>query len=191
MDGGTFDDLVKRLTQTRLRRADALRGVLASAAVGLAGVTLTHAQDATPAFGQMAPADTAGGATFATVAFASGVTLPTPADVVMIRLGLAPGVSVPINETEPMAGLLLVEAGTLTFRSSEPQTVTRAGLAAAIATAAATGNDAAASETIPAGTDITLDTGAATFVTATASGTLRNDSQEPAAGLITLFVPTG
>jgi hypothetical protein len=106
----------------------------------------------------------------------------------MIRIGLDPGTSVPINNTEPMAGLLLVESGTLTFSSSEPQTVTRAGLEAAIATAEATGEDAAASETIPAGTDITLNAGEATFVTATASGTLRNDSQAPASGLVTLFV---
>ena len=37
MDGDTFDALVKRLTQTRLSRVEALRGMLASAAVGLAG----------------------------------------------------------------------------------------------------------------------------------------------------------
>ncbi len=150
--------------------------------------TLTHAQDATPASGQMAPAGTSGGATFEAIAFAQVVTLPNPADVVMIRLGLEPGASVPINDTEPMAGLLLVESGTLTFRSSEPQTVTRAGLEAAIATAEATGDDGTASETIPAGTDITLDAGESTFVTATASGMLRNDSQVPASGLVTLFV---
>ena len=41
MDGETFDNLVKRLTQARLTRLDALRGVLASAAVGLAGATLS------------------------------------------------------------------------------------------------------------------------------------------------------
>jgi hypothetical protein len=161
--------------------------VLGLGALTWAG-TVTHAQDATPAAGQMAPAGTTGGVTFAAVAFAHGVTLPNPADVVMIRLGLDPGASVPINETEPTAGLLLVESGTLTFRSSEPQTVTRAGLEAAIATADATGEEAAASETIPAGTDLTLTAGEATFVTATASGTLRNDSPAPASGLITLFV---
>ena len=39
MDGETFDDLVKRLTQTRLSRVAAVRGVLASAVVGLTGAT--------------------------------------------------------------------------------------------------------------------------------------------------------
>ena len=39
MEGETFDELVKRLTQTRLSRFDALRGVLASAVVGLTGAT--------------------------------------------------------------------------------------------------------------------------------------------------------
>ena len=39
MEGETFDDLVKRLTQTRLSRVAAVRGVLASAVVGLTGAT--------------------------------------------------------------------------------------------------------------------------------------------------------
>jgi hypothetical protein len=43
MEGETFDDLVKRLTATRLSRLDALRGLLASAAVGLTGATLAAA----------------------------------------------------------------------------------------------------------------------------------------------------
>ena len=40
MDGATFDALVKRLTQTRLSRLEALRGVLATAVVGLTGASL-------------------------------------------------------------------------------------------------------------------------------------------------------
>lgn len=179
---------------TGMRRTSRLVAIGAVMALGIGALTwsgtVTHAQDATPAAGEKAPAGTTGGATFATVAFAPGVTLPTPADVVVVRIGLDPGARVPINATEPMAGLLLVESGTLTFRSSEPQTMTRAGLEAALATAAATGEDGAASETVPAGTDITLDAGEATFVAATASGTLRNDSQAPASGVITLFVPS-
>jgi hypothetical protein len=154
------------------------------------GLSSARAQVSSPSSELTAPASTTGGRTFETVAFARGVTLPNPADVIMIRMGLGPGDSVPINHTEPMAGLLLVESGTLTFRSSETQTVTRAGLGAAIATAAATGNDDAASETIPAGMDMTLNMGEATFVTATASGTLRNDRQAPASALFTLFVPS-
>ena len=46
MDGDTFDDLVKRLTQTRLSRVDALRGMLASAVVGLTGAPLADETDA-------------------------------------------------------------------------------------------------------------------------------------------------
>jgi hypothetical protein len=40
MDGEAFDALVKRLTQTRLSRLEAVRGVLATAVVGLPGVFL-------------------------------------------------------------------------------------------------------------------------------------------------------
>ena len=41
MDGERFDSLVKRLTQTRLTRWEALRGVLASAALGFTAASLT------------------------------------------------------------------------------------------------------------------------------------------------------
>jgi hypothetical protein len=43
MDDQHFDDLVKRLTQTRLSRFAAVRGVLASAVVGLTGATRADA----------------------------------------------------------------------------------------------------------------------------------------------------
>jgi hypothetical protein len=48
MDDQHFDDLVKRLTQTRLSRVAALRGVLASAVVGLTGATRADATAAKP-----------------------------------------------------------------------------------------------------------------------------------------------
>ena len=41
MDSERFDDLVKRITAARLTRLEVLRGVLASAAVGLMGATLS------------------------------------------------------------------------------------------------------------------------------------------------------
>jgi hypothetical protein len=47
MEGDAFDDLVKRLSQARLTRVDALRGVLASAAVGLIGARLVEETAAT------------------------------------------------------------------------------------------------------------------------------------------------
>ena len=43
MDGPTFDDLVKRLTQARLTRGALLRGVVASAVGGVLGATRTAA----------------------------------------------------------------------------------------------------------------------------------------------------
>jgi hypothetical protein len=46
VEGKTFDELIKRLTAARLSRLDALRGVLASAAVGLAGATLATEETA-------------------------------------------------------------------------------------------------------------------------------------------------
>jgi hypothetical protein len=46
MDDRQFDALVKRVAQVRLSRLDALRGVAASALVGLAGVTLTADESA-------------------------------------------------------------------------------------------------------------------------------------------------
>ena len=46
MDGETFDALVKRLTQTRLSRVEALRGVLATVVVGLPSAFLATDADA-------------------------------------------------------------------------------------------------------------------------------------------------
>src|SRR4051794_20202584 len=46
MDGENFDDLVKRITAARLTRLEALRGLIASAAVGLTGATLADATEA-------------------------------------------------------------------------------------------------------------------------------------------------
>ncbi len=46
MDGQQFDAHVQRLTQVRLTRLDALRGLIASAAAGLTGATLIDDTDA-------------------------------------------------------------------------------------------------------------------------------------------------
>src|SRR5829696_6557187 len=48
MDGPTFDDLVKRLTQKRMTRVALLRGVVGSAVGGVAGATRAEARAQQP-----------------------------------------------------------------------------------------------------------------------------------------------
>jgi quercetin dioxygenase-like cupin family protein len=84
------------------------------------------AQDATP------PSDPAAGtpepATFRAVAAGSiEVLAPSTANVVLGRISLAPGASIPFDETDPSAILVYMATGELTFRVDVPMTVARAG----------------------------------------------------------------
>ena len=86
----------------------------------------TVAQDATP------PAEQAAGtpeaATFR--ALAAGlieVLEPSTANVVLGRISLAPGASIPFDPMDPSAILVYMATGELTFRVDVPMTVARGG----------------------------------------------------------------
>ena len=144
------------------------------------------AQEASPAAG-MAEA----GVTFEPVSFASGVALPSAADLFVVRLGLDPGAGLPIEASDPTSGMLLVEAGAVTVRVDVPLSVTRgAGLLGAIATAEATGDFTAATEAVAAGEEVTLEAGDAVFIPGGVAGEMRNDGQERAVGLGFLAIPS-
>ena len=126
------------------------------------------------------------------VAFALGVAAPDPADLFVVRLGLDPGATLPIEASDPTSGLLVVESGTFTVRVEGPVTVTRgAGLDAALATAEATGDLGSASEAVAAGQEVTLGAGDAAYVPGGIAGELRNGGQERAVGLVFLVGPSG
>jgi hypothetical protein len=84
------------------------------------------AQDATP------PSDPAAGtpepATFRALAAGSiEVLAPSTANVVLGRISLAPGASIPFDPSDPSAILVYMATGELTFRVDVPMTVARGG----------------------------------------------------------------
>ena len=143
------------------------------------------AQEATP------PADMAmEGDTYEPVSFALGVDVPSPADLFVVRIGLAPGTGFPIEESDPSAGLLLVESGTFTVQMDGPVSVTRgAGLGEAMESAESAGDLGTAAEAIAAGEAVTLEAGDAAYVPGNITGEIRNDGQERAVALVFLMGP--
>jgi hypothetical protein len=145
------------------------------------------AQEATPAAGEMEPE----GITFEPVGFAIGATVISPADLIVVRLGLEPGTGFPLEASDPSSGILVVESGTFTVNADAEVTVTRgAQLGAAVATAEATGDFSGAMEAVPAGEVVTLEAGDAAFVPGSITGEIRNDGEERAVGLAFLIAPS-
>jgi hypothetical protein len=143
------------------------------------------AQEATPSEG-VAPE----GGTYEPVTFALGVDVPSPADVFVVRIGLEPGTGFPIEESDPAAGILLVESGTFTVQVNGPVSVTRgATLGEAMQSAETTGDLSAAAEAIAAGEAVTLEAGDAAYIPGNLIGEIRNDGQDRAVGLAFLVGP--
>ena len=143
------------------------------------------AQEATPAGVEI------GDVTFEPVALATDIDLPSPGDLFVARATLDPGGVVPIEESDPALGILLVESGTLTVKVEGPITVTRgAGLGEGMATAEATGDFSALLESVPAGQAVTLAAGDAAYIPAHVAGEIRNEGQEPAVRLAILVLPS-
>jgi quercetin dioxygenase-like cupin family protein len=163
---------------------------LSVALVVLLGVIALHAQltavaqEATPAGVEI------GDVTFEPVALATDIDLPSPGALFVARATLDPGGVVPIEESDPALGILLVESGTLTLQVEGPMTVTRgADLGEAMATAQATGDVRAVMESVPAGQAVTLAAGDAASIPANVAGEIRNEGQERAVRLAILVFP--
>jgi hypothetical protein len=122
------------------------------------------AQDATP------PAAPAAGtpepATFR--ALAAGlieVLAPSTANVVLGRISLQPGASIPFDPTDPSALLVYMATGELTFRVDVPMSVARAG---------GGGGTPTPPEEIAADTEFTLRDGDSALFPGTMAGEVRN-----------------
>jgi len=171
-------------------------GVLVSMVVDmLLGMLALHAQpvaiaqEASPAAqeGMMEPE----GVTFEPIAIASGLTLPSPADMIAARFTIDPGAGFPLEASDPSGGMLIVESGTFTVRVDTPWAISRSGsFASSIATAEATGTFTPSDEQIASGEEITMSAGDAAYIPGSINGEIRNDGQEPAVGLVVLVGPT-
>ena len=132
----------------------------------LGGLGTATAQEATP------PAGTADPATFR--ALAAGlieVVEPSTANVVLGRITLQPGASIPFDETDPSALLVYMASGELTLRVEAAITVARA---------AGAGGTPTPPEDVAADTEFTLGEGDSVLFPGTMAGEVRNAGTEPA-----------
>jgi hypothetical protein len=178
------------IRRSGMRRFGLLVSVVALVLLGIAALAaqpVALAQEATPAGEEMEPE----GITFEPVIFATGVEVTSPAELAVFRIGFEPGAVEAFDETDPGAGILLVESGTFTVQVEGPMTVTRgAGLGAAMATAEATGDMSALMESVAAGEAVTLEAGDAAYIPGFTAGEIRNEGQERATGLGFLVFPS-
>jgi quercetin dioxygenase-like cupin family protein len=151
------------------------------------GSGAVRAQEATPGAGPPAQE----GVTFTPLGVAPGVTLPSPADLIVVRIAIDPGAVSPFDANDPTGGMLVVESGTFTVRVQEMAwTITRgAKLQEAMATPQ--GDMAGAMESVAMGQEATLSAGDVAYIPGSVNGEVRNDGQEPAVGLVFLVAPGG
>jgi hypothetical protein len=144
------------------------------------------AQDATPDPGMMMEE----GVAFVPVGFAEGATLPSPADLIAVRVTLDPGAVSSFAEDDPTGGLLIVESGAFIVRVERDWSVSR-GTAVQQMIESAGGDVPDFMEAIAAGEETTMAAGDTAFIPGSVAGEIRNDGQEPAVGLLVLAVPGG
>ena len=136
-------------------------GVLVSViAVMLLGVLALHAQpvavaqEASPRGRRMMEPE---GVTFEPIAFTSGLTLPSPAEMIAARIPHPAWRHAPLEASDPSGGMLIVESGTFTVRVDTPWAISRSGsFASSIATAEASGTFTSQDEQIASGDEATM-----------------------------------
>jgi len=163
----------------------ALLGLL----VGSSPAARATAQDSTPAAGDE-KAFGFEGVSFEALAIAPGMTLPSPADLVLVRIGLEPGAVLPVDPENPSLAMVLIESGELTVTFDGPVTITRAGsFAPVLAPAEAGGAFVAPGETTEAGETVTLQAGDVVVFPPNIGGEIRNEGEELAVGLAFIVEP--
>ena len=140
--------------------------IMAAVATGFVeGVQpVAQSQESTPEAGTAEPA------VFRALAAGSvEVLAPSTANVVLGRISLAPGTSIPFDPADASAILLYAATGELTFRVDVPMTVARA----------ATGTPTPPEE-VAADTEFVLRDGDSAFFPGAMGGEMRNDGAEEA-----------
>ncbi len=139
----------------------------------LGGLAPTAAQEATPASEQAA--GTPDDATFRAVAAGLiEVLAPSTANVVLGRISLAPGASLPFDPADPSAILVYAASGELTFRVDVPMTVARGARA----------GTPTPPEAVAADTEFTLRNGDSALFPGAMGGEVRNDGEDVASAWV-------
>lgn len=151
-------------------------------------VPAVHAQDASPTGGP--PPEE--GVTFTPLGFAVGITLPTPADLLAVRIDLEPGAVTTFNPNDPTSSLLVMESGEITIRVDElAWSISRGDAFQQALATPESGDMAGIFEAVAMGEEATLNAGDVAYVPGSVNGEARNDGQEPASGTIFLVAPGG
>ena len=166
-----------------MRRFGVFLSIIAVVLLGIVAVRVQPvaiAQEATPGAEEMMPE----GITFEPLGLATGVTLPSVGELFAVRIGLEPGTAIPIEPGDPATVLGVIESGELTIHFEGPLTITRAEeLGGAMGEAEAGGAFVPATETIPAGQEVTVGAGDSVLFPPNVGGEIRNDGQERAVAL--------
>lgn len=101
---------------------------------------------------------------------------PGTANIVLGRLVLAPGASLPFDPNDPSASMIYVQSGELTFLADAPVSISRAGDRGT--------PTPEASEPQAAGTEFSLDQDDAAIFPPNVSGEVRNEGAEEAILLV-------
>lgn len=150
--------------------------LLIALAIGFVGVSgHSEAQEATPAAESPAPGE---GVSFTPIGAADGVTVPSPAMLLAIRVQMDAGAMAPLMAGNASSGLFMVEAGEFTVQIDAPWSVTRS---------ASAGGQI---ETPQAGDVTVLKAGDVAYVPGDVAGELRNARNLPAIGVIFLVTPS-
>jgi quercetin dioxygenase-like cupin family protein len=180
----------KHKRRTIMRRFHVLLSIVAVVLLGMLALhaqPVVVAQEATPSSDMQEPE----GVTFEPLAIASGVTLPSPADLIAVRVTIDPGAILPGEASDPTSNMLIVESGILTIRIDAPWAIARSGsLHAAIATAEATGTFTPSDDQIASDESAIMEPGDVAYLPGSVSGEIRNYGAEPAVALVVLVGPT-
>lgn len=170
----------------RWSRVYSLALVLCLSLVGV-GSSAVRAQEATPASGP----EEGLGVTFEPLGLVPGVSLPSSADLVVVRVTIDPGASSPFDDSDPSGGVLIVESGAFTVRVDEQAWTVSRGAALQEAINAADESMSGVIEQVAMSEEATLETGDVAYVPGSVNGELRNDGDEPAVGLAVIIAPGG
>src|SRR5215207_10403284 len=112
-----------RFVMRRFRVLLTLMGVVLFGIVAVRAQPVVVAQEATPSSDMQEPE----GVTFEPLGITSGVTLPSRADLIAVRVTIDPGAVLPSEASDPTGGMLIVESGILTIRIDAPWVVSHSG----------------------------------------------------------------
>jgi hypothetical protein len=175
-----------------MRRSWRLLSLVAILALGLVAINgstgVSRAQSATPAADEMQEPE---GVTFEPIGFAAGVELPTPADMIAVRLTIDPGATLPLEPNDPTSGLLVVQSGAFTLAVQTALTVSRGAIVQQAMATPEGGEMPGMMEAIAVGQETTLGPNDVVYVPGNISGEIRNDGQEPAVALVFIIGPAG